>query len=88
MLTLLLPVDGEFHPVAQKVVLQTEQVFHIRLVAGELDTPNVFFNLYKYTVLIKRSSSRQSRCCTMHIRLVAAGELDTPNVFFHLGYTE
>ena len=64
MLTLLLPVDGEFHPVAQKVVLQTEQVFHIRLVAGELDTPNVFFNLYKYTVLIKRSSSRQSRCST------------------------
>ena len=42
---LSIPVDGELHPEAHRVVFQTIQMVHVRLMAGKLDTTNVGFHL-------------------------------------------
>ena len=62
-------MDGELHPFAHRVVFQTIQMVHVRLMAGKLDTTNVGFHLesdayYVYKRRIKtEDKAKGRRCC-------------------------
>ena len=59
---LSIPVDGELHPEAHRVVFQTVQVFHLLLVARKLDVTNVLFDLFSSQDQLRNANMSSNSC--------------------------